>query len=223
MSKKYKLIKDLPDLKAGAIFEWDESQNSYKCKKGVWVPPNQYHYFSAGTVKYSPEFWEEVPEKSYRIVNFIETVKNPTPNKTYSCMIKTVERLSDNESFQIGDNTNNGIIKEFREESNMIRVYFKDSGPYNMNLNTLKKVNISKKEFPNGFVSWYKTFYEIVAYIERTNDNPIIQEIINLEVGASLYELAKKLTDKFERLNKDKCWEGDFYDTINIFLEEELK
>ena len=67
--KKYKLYKDLPDLNAGAIFEWDESNNHYKCEKNVWVSPNQYHFFSKGSVEENSEFFEKVGKCDYEIMS----------------------------------------------------------------------------------------------------------------------------------------------------------
>lgn len=81
------------------------------------------------------------------------------------------------------------------------------------------------KVFPNGFTSWIETHHEIVNAIA-------IQQ--QLEIGLSyqvacqrgtggLYELAEALTDKFETIHKDTEWDGEFYETIEEFLTEELK
>ena len=95
-------------------------------------------------------------------------------------------------------------------------------------------VDYAEKEFsrlfPNGFESWYETFYEIVGEIELIiSDNgisfsthPIMKYYCANGVGA-MYELARDLTDKFELLHKDREWDGEFFDEIEKFLETELK
>ena len=82
------------------------------------------------------------------------------------------------------------------------------------------------KMFPNGFESWYETFYEITHIIERHQDEGVkslVWEVLGSQGRGGLYELAKKLTDKFELLHKDKEWEGEYFDEIERFLETELK
>ena len=80
-------------------------------------------------------------------------------------------------------------------------------------------------KFPNGLTSWIETHHEVVNAIA-------IQQ--QLEIGLSyqvacqrgtggLYELAEELTDKFETMHKDTEWDGEFYETIEEFLTEELK
>ena len=43
-----------------------------------------------------------------------------------------------------------------------------------------------------------------------------------MQGAGGFYELAQELTDKFEMLNKDREWDGDFWDEIEQFLESEL-
>lgn len=38
-----------------------------------------------------------------------------------------------------------------------------------------------------------------------------------------VWELAEKLTDKFEKLNEDREWNGEYFDELEDFLTEELK
>lgn len=61
--KKYKLIKDLPDISAGKIFTWNESENCYKAEKDIWVSPNRYATYSKGTVEESITFFEKYTDK----------------------------------------------------------------------------------------------------------------------------------------------------------------
>lgn len=93
----------------------------------------------------------------------------------------------------------------------------------------------NKKElyFPNGFTSWYETFYEVVDKIswldsECTYFNyPTLENVIETQGRGGLYELAKELTDKFELKFKDVEWGvdefTDYYDELEKFLEKELK
>ena len=63
---KYRLLKDLPDAKAGMIFSWDEGGNCYKSEdKHVWVSPHRYHHFTGGTVTQSPDWFEKVEPTVY--------------------------------------------------------------------------------------------------------------------------------------------------------------
>lgn len=83
-----------------------------------------------------------------------------------------------------------------------------------------------EEKFPNGITSYLETFYEIVAEItlyvdfEGLSNRDIL--IQGIEGRGGLYELAEKLTDKFENLYKDKEWDGEFFDTIDDFLNKEL-
>ena len=82
------------------------------------------------------------------------------------------------------------------------------------------------KLFPNGFESWYETFYEITHTIERHQDEGVkslVWEVLGSQGRGGLYELAKKLTDKFELLYKDREWDGEYFDEVERFLETELK
>ena len=83
-----------------------------------------------------------------------------------------------------------------------------------------------EENFPNGFDSWYETFYEIVAEITTSiNLGDLSKKITKIQKSqgrGGLYELSKELTDKFEILYKDKEWNGEFFDTLDKFLNKEL-
>ncbi len=87
------------------------------------------------------------------------------------------------------------------------------------------------KKFPRGFTSWHETHFEVVAEIARIRSLEEEEAPLNNKVAAreeaqgfgGLYELAEELTDKFEQENKDKTWDGDYFDFIEEFLEKELK
>ena len=87
------------------------------------------------------------------------------------------------------------------------------------------------KMFPNGFESWYETFYEIVSSIEYilnnstfNNNHPIDEYYANSGSGA-MYELAKNWTDEFEAKYKGVAWGEDleWLDTLNEFFVTKAK
>ncbi len=123
---KYKLNKDLPDAKAGAIAHWDEEALAYKMEKNVWVSPNRYNWYSAGTVAGSPNWFERVVEAVYPrgILEFTDFNGNK-----HSCDFDAVE--SDYQSFcsyHLGNWS--GALK-----SNITRV--RNKGGYVLNIGDL--------------------------------------------------------------------------------------
>lgn len=84
----------------------------------------------------------------------------------------------------------------------------------------------NKKTFPNGFLSWQETHFEVVSAIslQAKKDKPcdIISEIKESQGTGGLYELAEELTDKFENIHKDRDWDDEFFDAIEAFLDVEL-
>lgn len=86
---------------------------------------------------------------------------------------------------------------------------------------------MARKNFPNGFTSWMETFFEVTSYIEieRSKDvitSKVISEIQETEGTCGMYSLAEKLTDKFEKENKGRFWDGEYWDEIEKFLVAEL-
>lgn len=86
-----------------------------------------------------------------------------------------------------------------------------------------------EKHFPNGFTTWIETFYEIVSAIERERGHdsgpwsPRLIAINETQGTGGFYELAEDLTDKFEALHEGREWDGEFFDTVEEFIEEEFK
>lgn len=80
-----------------------------------------------------------------------------------------------------------------------------------------------QKVFPNGATSYLETFYEVVSALALLENGG--KDIINrVERGTGgMYELAEDLTDEFERINKDREWDGEFFDEIYEFVEEKSK
>lgn len=88
------------------------------------------------------------------------------------------------------------------------------------------------KTFPNGFESWQETHYEVVAaittelisYDEHGDSNhELIRATLKENGHGGLYELASDLTDEFELKNKDREWDGEFFEEIENFLDEKLR
>lgn len=84
-----------------------------------------------------------------------------------------------------------------------------------------------KKTFPNGFTSWQETHFEVAAAIaaKLSEDVPAgrVAEVQENHGHGGLYELAEELTDKFEESTQGREWDGEFFDEIEEFLENELK
>jgi hypothetical protein len=81
----------------------------------------------------------------------------------------------------------------------------------------------TEKQFPNGFDSWQETHYEVVAEITRLVEADeafgLVSETVSTQGTGGLYELAKRLTDEFEKLNAGRLWDGEFFEEIWAFLE----
>lgn len=79
------------------------------------------------------------------------------------------------------------------------------------------------KQFENGFASWQETHFEVVDYITsiRRADKitGLIAKVQESQGTGGLYELAEKWTNEFELLNKDRVWDGEFYDEIENFCK----
>lgn len=85
------------------------------------------------------------------------------------------------------------------------------------------------EKFPNGITSYLETYYEVINRFTLSWDKDScnynsskLQDILNSVGSNGIYELAISLTDKFELLNRDRVWDGEFYEEINKFLDEEL-
>lgn len=78
----------------------------------------------------------------------------------------------------------------------------------------------------NGTTSWVETHHEVVSKIaeEISKDQPTgkVEEIHSAYGLGGLYELGEQLTDEFEVLHREHEWDGDFFDTIDEWLNEKL-
>ena len=78
----------------------------------------------------------------------------------------------------------------------------------------------SSEPFPNGFDSWVETHHEIVAAITQQTDieKSITVLIAETKGTGGLYELAKDLTDQFEKAYQNTIWDGNYFDALENFL-----
>ena len=79
---------------------------------------------------------------------------------------------------------------------------------------------------PNGETSWNETYFEVVRFIteQLMKDEPcrVVAEVQDSQGTGGMYELAETLTNEFEQTNKDREWDGDFFDEIEYFLSKKL-
>ncbi len=70
--------------------------------------------------------------------------------------------------------------------------------------------------------SYLETHFEIVKHLTQTADfSGSLSNMRRESQGiGGLYELAEDLTNEFEKLHKDKFWDGDFFDIMDEFLKE---
>lgn len=80
--------------------------------------------------------------------------------------------------------------------------------------------------FPNGFHGWYETFFEISSRIGIELEKEFIKPFIDFRTQhghMAVVELAKDLTDAFEKEHPHELWlEDDYWETIDKFISEEL-
>lgn len=78
------------------------------------------------------------------------------------------------------------------------------------------------RKFVNGFTNWVETHHEIVDYLTRTRftEGSMSYERDQAQGTGGLWELGEDLTNEFEKKYEGKDWDGEFYDTIEEFLNE---
>lgn len=80
-------------------------------------------------------------------------------------------------------------------------------------------------DFPTQFTSWHQTHFEIGSEITRqllANIPGLVVETYEEHGTLSMYDLAKQLTDTFEKLHQGRQWDGDYFETIEAFCKEHL-
>lgn len=86
---------------------------------------------------------------------------------------------------------------------------------------------MSKEIFPNGFTSWHETHFEVVSTIwelamRDDDDNNVVAFTYTMGGKGALYELAEDWTNQFEERNKNRVWDGEFFDGIEQFIKEKI-
>lgn len=82
----------------------------------------------------------------------------------------------------------------------------------------------------NGFESWHETHFEVVSEITQRLIKPdgdawrtcMTEKHAVDETTSGMYELAYDLTNKFERINKGRKWDGEFFEEVEEFCRKEL-
>ncbi len=84
-------------------------------------------------------------------------------------------------------------------------------------------------DFPNGFESWQKTHFEVVEVLcfmrdlEDGKQPKSFTEAVDQSATKELYDLAIKLTNKYEEQSKGKQRERTLFDEIEEFVWTEMK
>lgn len=123
------------------------------------------------------------------------------------------------------DDDSGWLLHDFAEEGTTGDIW----RTYNMEITITKddeEENPPSPPFaPNGFESWHETHFEIVTAIQEAlkkgTTNKVTEKVEEQGTGG-LYEMAAQLTHNFEALHKGREWDGEFYDEIDKFVEEEL-
>ena len=82
-----------------------------------------------------------------------------------------------------------------------------------------------ENKMPNGLTSWIETHHEIVSEISimlAAVENNLPTRVMETRGTGGVYELGEELTDKFERINEDREWDGEFFDEITAFCKAEI-
>ena len=91
----------------------------------------------------------------------------------------------------------------------------------------LNQLASKKSSMPKGFREWAETHHEIVCTIHALIDNDTIpqriQNILDTEGFAGLYDLGIDLTNEFCNIYENKEWDGDWVDTIIEFTNLKLQ
>lgn len=86
---------------------------------------------------------------------------------------------------------------------------------------------MTHSELFNNLDSYLETHFEITSFILKELENPDPTTPVNkvfIERGTGgMYEIARYLTDKFEDKHKNTVWDGNYFDELESFLQEECK
>ena len=95
-------------------------------------------------------------------------------------------------------------------------------------INEKEKITLNNSNIDFDFHSWTETHFEVVSAITfHSRQEPITSKVVAERLEAQgtggLYELAVELTNEFEEINRNRQWDGEFFDEIEGFIEERLK
>jgi hypothetical protein len=81
---------------------------------------------------------------------------------------------------------------------------------------------------PKGFREWAYTHYEVVYFLERLQqvDNlpKVLEDVLERDYVASIYDLSIEITNEFMDLYKSKeDWKGDWTEAIQEFINAKLQ
>ena len=147
--KKYKLIKEYPGSPIiGTIAKFEKGKWYCHMIPKLQGSDDELHSLGCGEVKLYPEFWEEVVEKDYEILEYKTesgiSCKAPFLSDSHQfyiderCKIYSIKRISDNSIFTIGDDVLSKTcsvpnkILSIELINNKIRLYSRNSF-YNLN------------------------------------------------------------------------------------------
>ena len=162
MSKRYKLIKKYPSV----LINVGEDVIS-KC--GIYFPSNGGNGIGKSEVENYPEFWEEIVEKEWEVIDFIMAPHLPDfvdKNRFVPFFgAKSIKRLHDNTIFSIGDK-----IKMIGHEN--------DKSP-----ESITKIELNKEGVPCLFTNtFHNNGINIMKAIKR-NRVLVTEEGIDIYIG----------------------------------------
>lgn len=124
-NKEYKCIKNYPGVKVGTIAK----EAAHEPAGWFKITHNGSFLFNKKEDYFDPEFWEEVVEKDWEILEGITSVKVSLTAENISQIIYKVKRLSDNTTFSLGDKVKHmDSVSMTPEKINKIEL--KDGAPH---------------------------------------------------------------------------------------------
>ena len=82
-----------------------------------------------------------------------------------------------------------------------------------------------RKKYPNGIQGWLDTYYHISTDIGQIKKmwSPRLDRLHKrLQGSPGWRDLAEELTDEFELINKDRFWDGEFYEEVDDFVSRKI-
>lgn len=244
--RKYKLIKEYPGSpKLNRIIQDTNPVNGAQDAwfDEDWCKPNKTSFILPKSLKPEnfPEFWQEVKEKEFEILEFIcedlileSSIFNQPFEGNDTWNIRKVKRISDSVEFQIGDKvkyTTGSItwnIDNFyiRENDNVLLVRSKD----NINVETISTIEHVKeplfKDFlGNELFEGDKTFNVCHKFGWEIDNNRILTKASKFvqdnykENAAWLYFKYKEDRDKYIEQNKPIYSKKQVLDALNSPIE----